>query len=115
MQLYDAICRPGGQLTHEVPKHGLSAPEIILLRAIHGNDGVIHLKPSKLVRDNGIDEIDRLNHIYGEKAVARAFGSTFGSKLPTEVPSEWLNGTAPDEDDDAPVPRKAASPAPKTN
>lgn len=109
MQLYDAICRPGGQLTHEVPKVGLSAPEVILLRAIHGDDGVIRLKPSKVKRDDGVDEGDRLRQIYGEKAVARAFGTTFGSTLPKELPKEWLNGSNEESDDEPPM-RKPTQP-----
>lgn len=115
MQLYDAVCRPGGQLTHEVPKHGLSAPEVILLRSIHGDDGVVRLKHSKMKREDGIDEIDRLKHIYGDKIVTRVFGGTFGSTLPKEVPGEWLNGGSDrDEEDEPSAPRKAASP-PKPN
>ena len=101
MQLYDALCRPAGQLTHEVPKSMLTAPEIFLLRSIHGDDGVVQLKPSKVAEsfDAGAERA-RLKALYGDKAFAKVFGSTFGSTLPTEVPKDWLNGAihAPEED-----------------
>lgn len=109
MKTYDAICRPGGQLTHEVPKYGLTAAEVYLLRSIHGDDGVIKLRPSKskpFAVPGSIDERDRLKAIYGDRAFAQVFGSTFGAQLPQEVPAAWLEGAVEAESEaeaDTPV------------
>jgi hypothetical protein len=43
MKAYNCIVRPAGQITHEVPKLGISAKEIMLLRFIHGSDSVIRI------------------------------------------------------------------------
>lgn len=113
MLLYDAICRPGGQLTHEVPKSGLTAPEVILLRQIHGDDGVVHIKRSKQESAAGVDELDRLSHLYGNKVVSKVFGASYGTSLPQEIPAEWLNGSTPDAEDepeDEPVRRGPGRP-----
>jgi hypothetical protein len=93
---YDATVRPAGQITHEVPKVGLSAAEVVILRSIHGDDGVVHLRPSKSARPAG-DERARLIAVYGEKVVGKVFGSTYGSALPQEVPADWMpSEEAPD-------------------
>lgn len=103
MQLYSALCRPAGQLTHEVPKSSLTAPEVILLRSIHGDDGVVHLEPTKVEGSFDVNaERARLKSVYGEKAFSKVFGSTFGSTMPTEVPKDWLNGSTPAPEEDSP-------------
>lgn len=117
MLLYNAIVRPAGLLIHEVPKSDLSAAEVILLRSIHGDDGVIHLKHSKANSDaSDTAERERLKAVYGEKAFARAFGSTFGSALPHEVPGDWLNGSKPadDEDESDKIPPRKTITVPKS-
>lgn len=115
MKFYDCTVRPAGSLLHEVPKQGLSAAEVVLLRSIHGDDGVVHLKPSKVKGDlSDAAERQRLSAVYGEKAVAKVFSATYGAALPQEVLPDWLHGEA---QDDEPAPerpvlsRNASSPA----
>jgi len=110
MNLYDALVRPAGQLTHEVPKFSLTAAEVILLRSIHGDDGVVQLRRSKSQGSiHDVTERERLKAVYGEKAFARVFGSTFGSQLPQEVPPDWMAGAVPAAEPDLP-PETVAAP-----
>lgn len=44
MQLYEAKIRLGGSVQNEVRKSELTAPEIVVLRQIHGNDAVLEIK-----------------------------------------------------------------------
>ncbi len=98
MLFYDATVRPAGQLTHEVPRSGLSAAEVYMLRYIHGDDGVVRLNKSKVDRKVvDAEERARLKHVYGEKHFAAVFGSTFGSKLPDDVPEQWMEGAVAQE------------------
>lgn len=45
MKRYEGTVRLGGDLRHTVPKTGMSAAEIVVLRYIHGHDAVVDLKP----------------------------------------------------------------------
>ena len=40
MNLYDVIIRVGGSLYNEVEKHSVTAAEVIMLQALHGEDAV---------------------------------------------------------------------------
>lgn len=44
MLLYTAKIRLGGSLYNEVPREDLTAAEILVLQALHGNDGVVDIK-----------------------------------------------------------------------
>jgi hypothetical protein len=72
---YDCIVRPGGQITHEVPKKGISAKEIMLLRVLHGNDGVMRIEcVGEYLDYNESAELKRLAMRFSDKVVARVFG-----------------------------------------
>jgi len=86
MHIYSAMVRPGGSLLNEIPKIGLSAAEIVVLRGIHGNDAVIKLQWSGSDRRKHAAERDRLVGLYGEKAFANVFGTGYSIKLPNELP-----------------------------
>jgi len=104
MQMYKATIRPGGQVTHEVPRDNLTAAEVILLRHIHGDDAVLHLGRTKTSTKFKRDaERDRLVAAYGDKPVAAAFGSSFGAGLPEEVPTDWLNNREQKAPEDNPL------------
>lgn len=65
MQAYNCKVRLHGSLYNEVPKSGVSAAEIMVLRVIHGNDAVADLEAAG---DNGRDEHEErefLHHEYG--------------------------------------------------
>jgi hypothetical protein len=86
MHIYSAFVRPGGSLLNEIPKIGLSAAEIVVLRGIHGNDSVIKIQWTGSDRRKHAAERDRLVALYGEKAFANVFGTGYSIKLPNELP-----------------------------
>ena len=75
MQLYDCTVRLNGSLYNEVPKSGVTAAEIAVLKAIHqgpdvGTQSVHNIRPTKHVDRENYDERMRLEQIYGP-AVAK--------------------------------------------
>lgn len=69
MRFYNAKVRLAGSLLHEVYKEGLSAPEIMLLRHIHGQDAVVDIKyvdEKTYGPDENAVERDRLRLIYDD-------------------------------------------------
>ncbi len=94
MHIYSAFVRPGGSMLNEVPKVGLSAAEIVVLRGIHGNDAVIKIQWTGSDRRKHAAERDRLIGIYGEKAFEAMFGKSYDVKLPNELPDVASEGDA---------------------
>lgn len=88
MQLYRCKVRLKGSLLHEMPKIGVSAPEILILREIHqgDNEPVVDITPMAPNKKPGANagERDRLNSLYGPKIVERLF-SKYGD-LPALLP-----------------------------
>lgn len=65
MQAYNCKVRLHGSLYNEVPKDGISAAEVTVLRVIHGHDAIADLVAAG---DNGRDEDEErefLHHEYG--------------------------------------------------
>ncbi len=60
MDYYNIKLRLHGNVNHEVLKQNLSAPEVIVLRAIHGEDGVLDVKYSKTKEVDASEERERL-------------------------------------------------------
>lgn len=67
-ELYSAVIRHAGKRSYEIHRKNLTAPEIIVLRAIHGDDAVIAVKDTgrrddKWLKDQGIpkDQPDRMH------------------------------------------------------
>lgn len=52
MHTYNAIVRNNGELHNEVYKPNLTAPEILVLRKIHGNDAVVKIETSGYWEDH---------------------------------------------------------------
>src|SRR3546814_3927087 len=73
MQLYRCKVLLKGSLLHEMPKIGVSAPEILILREIHqgDNEPVVEITPMGSNKKPGVNaaERDRLNSTYGPKIV----------------------------------------------
>lgn len=90
MHIYNATIRLNGKLDNEVLKSNLTAPEVLLLRKIHGDDAVVkvedngfwddHFATSTIRHDDGEEETieneydddvekSRLARIYGEAIV----------------------------------------------
>jgi len=106
-KLYDATIRLGGSRNNEVLRQGLTAPEVVLLGAIHGEDSVANMRLTKMKDAEGknrkfversmIDERNRLAEIYqGNDARKRGFiARVFGPStvpLPLAVDSEFKAG-----------------------
>lgn len=100
MQTYEAEVILGGlPMKTSVVKEGLTAPEIMLLRALHGQDAVINIQPRSMDKRSHVAERARLEEIYGasedddveehvgSKALFRLFGAKeLGAKLPVSLP-----------------------------
>lgn len=52
MHTYNAIIRLGGELHNEVEKKNLTAPELLVLRKIHGQDAVVKIESSGYWEDH---------------------------------------------------------------
>jgi hypothetical protein len=113
MRLYNCTVRLGGSLYNEVPKTGVTAAEILLLRILHGNDGVANIEEAGKNAVGQAQERDRLVEIYGagiasarqlrelpEQAIVGVFG--LGSRLPDEIPG--APKAKPKKNDPAPAP-----------
>lgn len=96
MNRYSATIRPAGNLLHEVPRTGLTAPELLILLAIHGPDGITKLveepaveKGKKGAKTGSVstdEERSRLIAQYGRAVFERTFGTqTYGLQLPLSL------------------------------
>jgi len=91
--LYSAKIRLGGKLENEVWKHEITAPEIHVLRSLHGADAVLEINSvGKKVKRTEDQERARLAQVYRngpEKAGEKLISSIFGvaGALPTTVPN----------------------------
>ena len=66
--LYSCKLRLGGSVLNEVPKIGVTAPEVEVLRAIHGSDAVLDLKFTGTVDRDFLAERERINDAYAGHA-----------------------------------------------
>lgn len=60
MQVYSGKIRLSGSVLNEVRKETLTAPEIIVLREIHGNDAVVDIKATGTIKRTDAEERQRL-------------------------------------------------------
>jgi hypothetical protein len=102
--LYTALIRHGGKLSYQVSKKNLTAPEIVVLRAIHGSDCIVNLKKTgvrnakmfsddpdnaRLMSNGG--ELDRLRTLYNdfktddEKPIIDVLWPGFNPQLPLTI------------------------------
>ena len=65
MQLADCLVRLGGDVGNTVPKYGVTAAELALLREIHGPDAVINILPAGEDDLDPNEERERLRATYG--------------------------------------------------
>ena len=64
MQLYNCKVRLGGSVTNEVRKSDVSAPEIMLLREMHGADAIGDLVKTRVDRRSSDEERERIGAAY---------------------------------------------------
>lgn len=119
-QLFDCKVRLAGSLINEVPKKGVTAPEIALLRFLHGGDDMvtdIKALPIDAMVEDGVDakgkpkkrprteqeERERLQTLYGPalrsyedvRTIAGIFGAA--GPLPKAVPGADVEVDLADE------------------
>ncbi|OFX03283.1 MAG: hypothetical protein A3E78_12165 [Alphaproteobacteria bacterium RIFCSPHIGHO2_12_FULL_63_12] len=94
------MLRLGGSLSHVIPKPDVTAPEIMVLRAIHGADAVVDIKPTRMDKTSHRAERERLENVYGQpgpsgkpgfgaKAIVDLFGpAAMGGRLPVSLPED---------------------------
>ena len=119
MQLYSAKVRLGGSLYNEVPKDELTAPEILLLRSIHGGtEAVIEVKATgKEAFDVDEEGNRKLRTDKAERARLKRIYDAYNKKLdklfgPTGVLPQVLEDDFVVVEDAKPVRRqKAPEPA----
>lgn len=74
MNVFSCKLRLNGSVLNEVPKINVSAPEIIVLRSIHGPDSVVDMKLTGNPNREHLAERDRLSDIYGHDRIVELFG-----------------------------------------
>lgn len=91
MDYYNAVVRNMGDVRYEVSKENISAPEVIIMREIHGFDGVVRIEYSKTIEEGDEEgqydegaEIERLNMLYADGLA--------GIKKPTDVETLFGRG-----------------------
>lgn len=66
-KLYDVLVRLGGSRYNEVRKYGITAPEVMILGAIHGPDSIVEPKAAagtKTLKRSDKEERVRLIHVF---------------------------------------------------
>jgi hypothetical protein len=101
MQLYQCKVRLMGLLTNEVFKPEVSAPEIMLLRAFHGDDAVVDITETRVSGIANDAERERLLRIYmnqksnnveqikGKQNIWFGLFGPMTASLPTKLPGEY--------------------------
>ncbi len=131
-KLYSCKVRLQGSVLNEVPKSDVTAPEIEVLRALHGSDAVAGIVETGSVKRSDRDERRRLEEVYADagsvgEAVTRKkrmLTDLFGHER-MALPKEIDAAPAVEEDDDdaeteqaapaAPIRRTRAKPAEATD
>lgn len=73
MQKCSATIRLGGSLLHTVRKHKISPAEVVVLRAVHGDDAVAEMELDRAEPTRRAEELEMLVTTYGEEVVAKCF------------------------------------------
>lgn len=83
--LYSCKVRIGGSVLNEVPKVGVTAPEVEVLRFIHGSDAVADLKRIGEVKRTDREERARLEGIYASAATSMGDSLVRKKRMFTEL------------------------------
>ncbi len=98
MDIYKGKIRLSGDMRNEVRKEGLTAPEVILLKRIHGDDAFVEIEKTGREPRNHYDERQRLYTEYpaaiNTDAKRHYIEELFGPNhqdLPSTVPGVTLS------------------------
>lgn len=123
LQTANVVLALGGDTRNTVPKYGVTAAEIAVLRLIHGEAAVFDIEPTGSVSRTDRQEIGRLSEIYGRQegdrriapAVAELFPGAAARVFYTlddlELPEDLFIATA--RQTSAPAKKAAKAPAPE--
>lgn len=113
MKTFDCKVRLSGSLYNEVPKFDVTAPEIYILRVMHGDDAVVEVVETGKNKVSQSEERERLMDIYGGGLVANQKGKTPGEalsavfgiagRLPDEIPGATKKAKTADKPKEEPV------------
>lgn len=110
MQIVDCFVRLKGDMRMETPRYGVTVPEIVVLRAIHGADAVVKIRPRGMDKRSHADELARLREFYrgfmdgDSNSIVDLTFSGFNPRLPVKLSEIGLS----DEGD--PLPEKGETP-----
>lgn len=120
MQLAQCFVNHAGSRDMQVLKTDVTPAEVMILRALHGDDAVHRLKATGEVKRKSPAERDRLIRIYGAKVVAETFPGP-APRLPDTLADAGLRESnyvepepepnEPDEPDEDEAPVAASAPA----
>lgn len=65
MNLYDVVVRIGGSLYNEVERFSITAPEVQMLQALHGEDAVRQIKHVGTSNETDISIRERMSDYFG--------------------------------------------------
>lgn len=108
------LLNSNGPHKNEAFKAPVTPAEVVILRSIHGDDAVVHLKPLGMDKREHRAELDRLRYEYGPAVVTAAFPG-HSPTLPVRFADVGIElaGDDSDEDDQADKQRKAEEKAAK--
>ncbi|CAK0773586.1 hypothetical protein WCLP8_5030005 [uncultured Gammaproteobacteria bacterium] len=84
MQVCSCLVRHDGEMNHVTFKPNVTVAEIVILRAIHGEDAIVDILPVNMDRRTHEEEVDRLARIYTDPVVKRLW-SGFRPRLPATL------------------------------
>ena len=90
MEYANTEIRIGGSLENTVIKE-VSAPEIAVLRAIHGEDALVNTVKSRIGDIEARNERERLTKIYGVEVLKRLFPGAL-SVIPSKLADVGIEG-----------------------
>lgn len=74
MQVCDCLVLIGGDIGNSVMKYGVTAPEVAILRSIHGDDAVRDIVIKSNDKIDHLAERDRLGISYKDEIISGLFG-----------------------------------------
>lgn len=99
MQVANIHLRLAGDMTNEIFKPAVTVAEIAVLRAIHGADSVVNIKPLRNDKREHSGEFNRLRETYGAEVVTTVFPGSY-----PQLPIYFKDvGIAIDFNDDEPA------------
>lgn len=90
MDVFSCRVRPGGHIFHEVNASGITAPEVEVLRSVHGGPETVYaFTKTGTVDTSDRDEYTRLAEIYSPDAVAKVYGPLQAARLPKTIEDDF--------------------------